>query len=366
MGENLIYGADILAYGAIPDGITDCTDAFLKAIENGENLISVPFGDYLITKPIVLNSNTKLHFHPMANVKYIPCNTADKSFICAKNASGIEICGGQFNIEQDIHCDVFSFSQCENINISSCSVNALCAVSSFRFNGCQYINISAVTTSGMNDCAVFEGCCSNIYIKNCTIKSAVNVVQFGTDNKSCDINDISIRNMDVLCCDSFTEFLSGKAQNLRFESINARFTFAFTKLIENFCLEDALFEDLELYIIYRNSDDIKARAYFSFSCCPDGVEIRNFKRKTDLEATPIVPTFIIKNTNEKFAKLIIDGMTLDNVIAARGKSKTVEMTTAKLSNPSNKYIYTLECKVPQSDILTLPLGDFDYLSIDRC
>ncbi|MBP3580534.1 MAG: hypothetical protein J6K12_04725 [Clostridia bacterium] len=365
MGENLIYGADILAYGAIPDGKTDCTDAFLKAIENGENLISVPFGDYLITKPIVLNSNTKLHLHPMANIKYIPHNKAGKSFICAENASGIEICGGLFNIEQDIHCDVFSFSQCENISIYSCSVNASCAVSSFHFDSCQYINISGVTTNGMNDCIVFEGCCGNIYIKNCTVKSAVNVIQFGTANKPCDISDISIRNMNVLYCDSFTEFLSGKAQNLRIESINTRFTFAFTKLFENFLLEDALFEDLELYIVYRNSDETKTRSYFCFACCPDGVEIRNFKRKTDLEATPLVPTFIIKNTNTSYAKLIIDGMSLDNVIAARGKSKTVQMTTAKLSNPSNKYIYTLECKVPQNDILTLPSGDFDYLSIDR-
>ena len=41
MSENLIYGADILGYGAVADGATDCSDAFLKAIENGENLISV-------------------------------------------------------------------------------------------------------------------------------------------------------------------------------------------------------------------------------------------------------------------------------------------------------------------------------------
>ena len=31
MSENLIFGADILSYGAVPDGKTDCTEAFEKA-----------------------------------------------------------------------------------------------------------------------------------------------------------------------------------------------------------------------------------------------------------------------------------------------------------------------------------------------
>jgi hypothetical protein len=73
----------------------------------------------------------------------------------------------------------------------------------------------------------------------------------------------------------------------------------------------------------------------------------------------------MKNSNAAMSKMIIDGIALDNVIAARGKSKTVSMTTAKLTNPCGKFIYTLEIGINKDDMFTIPYGDFDYMRIDR-
>lgn len=363
MSENLIYGADILSYGAVADGKTDCSDALLKALENGENLISFPFGTYLFTKSVTLNSNTKLHFHTNANIIFAPENDSAECFICADNASSLEICGGLFNTKDGVKCNVFSFRGCQNIRISSCSVNAPTGIASILLESCEYASVVNVTFNGMSDAVVLTGDCERVTVKNCTVKSAVNVIQCATQNRQCNIDGLDIRNITVLYCDSFLELLCGKAENVSIENINARFSFAFLKLFSEFSLGEAVLENIEIYIVDRVSKDGKNPAYFSLASTPDNLEVRSFKRLTELESTPPVPTLSLKNTNSEKAKLIIDGISLDNVISARGKSKTVSMTTAKLTNPSGKFIYTLEVTASRNDTFNIPYGDFDYLTI---
>lgn len=362
MAENLIYGADITSYGATADGKTDCSGAVTKAIENGESLISFSFGTYLFTRQITLNSNTKLHFHTNANIIFAPENENENCFIRAQDASSLEICGGLFNVKEGVKCDVFSFSNCQNIRISNCSVNAPTGNGSVTLDSCEYVSVVNVTFNGMSDALAITGDCEKVTIKNCTVKSAANVIQCGKQNKECDIDGLDIRNINVLFCDSFIEFLCGKAENVNIENINARFSFAFLKLFPKFSLDDAVLENLELYIIDRVKKDGKNPAYFSLAASPESLEIRNFKRLCELESTPAVPTLLFKNTGSEKAKLIFDGIALDNVIAARGKSKTVAMTTAKLTNPCGKFIYTLEISVPENDTLEIPYGDFEYLT----
>lgn len=361
MSENLIYGADILAYGAVADGKTDCSDALAKAIENGENLICFPFGTYLFTKSIDLCSNTKLHFHANANILFAPENESE-SFIYVKDASSIEICGGLFNIKDGVKCNLFSFSGCRNVRVSDCFVNAPTGIGSVVFNTCEYATVANVTFNGMSDAVVLTGECDSITIKNCTVKSSANVIQCTKQNSPCNINKLDIRNITVLFCDSFIEFLCGSAQDVSIENINARLSFAFMKLFSEFSLGDTSVENIELYIVARNTDN-KKPTYFSLASAPENLEIRNFKRLNELESTPLSPTLLLKNTNAQKAKVFVDGITLDNVISARGQSKTVSMTTAKLTNPTGKFIYTLEISVAKDDTLSIPFGDFDYITI---
>lgn len=60
----LVAVNSVTYFGAVGDGITDDTDAFLKAIEYTENIgggtIFVPVGKYVIKKPLVLRQNISL------------------------------------------------------------------------------------------------------------------------------------------------------------------------------------------------------------------------------------------------------------------------------------------------------------------
>ena len=366
MSENLIYGADILNYGAVCDGKTDCSDAFIKAIENGESLISVPYGTYLITKPIELSSNIKLHLHPSACLKFVPSSKDSKKMFYAKNGGAIEICGGILDIAEKAILDcVLGFDGCEMVRISSCTINAPHVKASILLKNSSSCCINGVTFNGMSDCIKLVGECENITFKNSNVRASANVLQLGEAKAKADVKGLSVRNIDVSFCDSFFEFLNGSATLVSAENISARISFCFAKLFDIFNLEDSDFENIKAYLIDRGLNGDKTKCYFSFASCPDGLEIRNFERVSDMESVPFAPTFIMKNTNADVGKFLIDGMTLDNVIAARGKSKTVAMTTAKLSNPCNKFIYTLEVKVSKDDCFTIPLGGFEYMSINR-
>jgi hypothetical protein len=222
-----------------------------------------------------------------------------------------------------------------------------------------------ITFNGMSDCVKLLGECENITFKNSTVRASANVLQLGEAKVKTDVKGLYVRNIDVSFCDSFFEFLNGSANLVSAENIKVRISFSFAKLFDIFDLEDSEFENIKAYLIDRGLNADKTKCYFSFASCPDGLEIRNFERVSDMESIPFAPTFIMKNTNADTGKLLIDGMALDNVIAARGKSKTVAMTTAKLANPCNKFIYTLEVGVSKDDSFTLPLGGFDYMSINR-
>jgi hypothetical protein len=59
-------------FGAVGDGITDDTQAFLQAIATGKNLY-IPYGEYKINQQLVLQDNTSLignnailHFSPFS------------------------------------------------------------------------------------------------------------------------------------------------------------------------------------------------------------------------------------------------------------------------------------------------------------
>ena len=196
MSENLIYGADILAYGAVGDGKTDCSDAFIKAIENGESLISIPYGTYLITKPIMLSSNVKLHFHPSACVKFSPSAKDIKTMFYAQNIGGIEICGGIFDInEKAILESVFCFDSCEGVRITSCAVNAPHAKSSVLLKNTTFCRINCTTFNGMSDCVKLLGDCESITVKNSTVKGAANVIQVGESNAKATVCNLEVRNI---------------------------------------------------------------------------------------------------------------------------------------------------------------------------
>ncbi len=309
MSENLIYGADITAYGADRSGETDSTDAFLKAIENGESLISVPYGSYKITRNIVLRSNTKLHLHKNAALLLEDCT------ISARDCANIIISGGKiygkvcFNevngikLHDTLFFDVISFGDCQNVKVSKVSIS---------------------------EKAHFEllGECEGLTFKSIVLSNS----------------------------GYFLKLEKSTAKTIKCDNIQGSFTDSFIDVCDGSVLEDADFEGVKVHHATGNNG-----AYFKLCGHISGMEIEGFAREAEYESLPLIPTIILSPRCD--TAMILDGTSLDNVICARGASKTVSMTTAKLQNPTGKFIYTFECGIKDGDTFTMPLGDFDFVSI---
>lgn len=362
MSENLVFGADILSYGAVPDGKTDCAEAFEKAIGNGENLISVPFGTYLIKKGLKLNSNMKFHIHPRAIIKYAPEEKTATPLLYGKDVASVIVNGGKFYANDNVDT-LFHFESSENIRFSSVSV-VKSSANCFVFDTCNDIYVSVCNfDTGNRDVFTFWGCCGNIVVKDCEINLACNAFQFGTKEKDCIAGRVDIRNIVSHYVLSFIEFYKGSARDVALENISGSFQWSFFRLFEKFLLSDIRLEKINVYCANRGNEKCTNPAYFVLAETPDGLELSGFNRNTELESLPLIPTLIFKASTPSTA--IVDGIALDHVISARGKSKEIGMTAARLTNPHGKFIYTVECNVNQKEALTLPLGDFDYMRIDK-
>ena len=361
MSENLIYGADILAYGAVADGATDCSDAFIKAIENGENLIVVPYGKYFIKKTIKLNSNTKIHLHPNAHIIFDHESDENSPLFYAEDESSVEICGGKLTIPDTCEKRVdkmLHFKNTNGIRISNCDLSMFESIAVI-LDSCEDVRISDCVIKNHSFAINLLGECNDVTVKNSSISSAIFLSVGNTDKKG-SISQLNRRNVQSKNVGRFINFFNGTAQNVKCENINGSIVFSIISVDEGFSVEDADFENINVHSLAHFAGGQKI-AYFDLRGSIDGLEIINFKRNAECEARPLIPTLILKPEADTTA--LIDGMLLDNVINARALSKTVKMTTARLTNPTGKFIYTLECGIDKGDALTIPFGDFDSLTI---
>jgi len=346
MSENLIYGADITAYGAVADGKTDCSDAFIKAIENGENLIVVPYGKYVIKKALKLTSNLKIHAHSGAE---IILDTKAKNCITADNCSSVIITGGKW-ICENADKVFFDFSNSAYIKISDCSISGS---NGFIFKNCESISFKNTFFDIDGNCISFKGKSKDVRLKDISAFSCVNVIDIDEGSA---VEDLVVDEITLGECKYLLGIYDGHLEEARISGVYGDFLDSLIYVCENASIDDIDVEDVEAFCISKSQS-----AYFELKGSVDGLDITNFKRNNEFEATPFIPTLVFKAADD--SKAIIDGMMLDNVINARALSKTVDMTTARLTNPTNKFIYTLECGIKKNDTLTIPLGDFDSLTI---
>ena len=346
MSENLIYGADITAYGAVADGVTDCSDAFIKAIENGESLIVVPYGKYVIKKALKLTSNLKIQLHANAEIIF---DTKAKTCISASDCSSLIISGGSFMCD-DEGKTFLSLCGCSYVKISDCTISASGGVA---LKNCENVSLKNVGFDIDGDCISLRGKNEEIYMRNVSAFSCVNVIDI---DEGAEAKDLYIDGINLSDCKHLIGIYSGKLEEARITDVEGDFSDSLIFVSDEGALCDA---DIDEVCVYCNSTS--GSKYFDLIGNIDGLEITNFKRNSDFEARPFIPTLILKPQEDSTA--IIDGMLLDNVINARALSKTIKMTTARLTNPTGKFIYTLECGIDKGDALTIPLGDFDSLTV---
>lgn len=390
MKENLLFGADITSYGAKGDGKTDCHDAFQSALDKKENLITVPYGVYVIKGQLRIGSNVKLDLHPKA-VMLFDC---DENILVTnkehkKGNSGIIINGGIWkakNARKDKKSDMFfSFENIKNLKITNaailpCHRNAisLFKAEDFRINTCLF-DTSDCANAG--DCVRLEGQCKDGIIKN---------LEFSGNDKQDRNTALIAFDTDEKCKISDNISSSGKITSILIENLSARKIYSFIRL---FChgsevcgieIDGIRGSFLHSVLDLSKSADSESNGKFADICmgnisalCEkssensgyfllegrfDGLEIQNFSRDRDSEAFPFIPTLIMHNTSPM--QVITDGMALDEIISAKGKSRLSSMTAAKISTPTGKYVYTFEAGLSSEDELIIPSGNFDYLQAD--
>lgn len=346
MSENLIYGADITAYGAVADGKTDCSDAFIKAIENGESLIVVPYGKYVLKKALKLTSNLKIHLHANAEMIF---DTKAKVCISANDCSCLIISGGSFVCNNEGKT-FLGLCECSNVKISDCTISSANGLS---LKNCENVSMKNVGFDIDGNCVCIRGENDDLRMKNISAFSCVNVIDIDEEASA---ENITVDGVTLSDCKHLLGVYSGKLEGAKITEVGGDFSDSLILVSKDGSLCDVDVD--EVFVYCSNASGSK---YFDLNGNIDGLEITSFKRSSDFEARPFISTLVLKPKENSTA--IIDGMLLDNVINARALSKTIKMTTARLTNPTGKFVYTLECGIDADDTLTIPLGDFDGLTI---
>ena len=348
MSENLIYGADITAYGAVADGVTDCSDAFIKAIENGENLISVPFGNYVLTKPLTLTSNLKIQLHHGATLVFDI--ETEGAIISATECSSVFITGGNW-VSIGSSDAFFGFEDVSYIKISDCNISGAIGV---KLTNCEDVSFKNVSFDIDAECIFLRGETEKVTVRNITSGTSVSVIDIDEDAT---VEDLFVSGVSIADCNHFLSVYEGKIENAKFFDIDGDFAESFVNVSKAGTIESMEFDGVDVYCSHSQNDGV----YFDLCGSIEWMEISDFRRNSEYEARPLIPTLILNPKED--TTVLIDGMLLDNVINARALSKTIKMTTARLTNPTSKFVYTLECGIDKGDALTIPLGDFDSLTI---
>lgn len=364
MKENLIFGADILSFGAVNDGKTDCTKAFECALGSNKNLITVPYGEYLIKKPLKIGSNTKLHLHPAAklifDVDWTDISGNDCALISnADGACSVIISGGTWIVKngaQNKNTCIFGFNSTENIRINDAVIKLeslrgifLKEVKDFRIENLRFVCDTDTTLP-----AVISDSCQSGSVRNlsysCTKMPSENsgVIEFYGKNSGIFINNAHF--------DSAPSFVrvkdSAVLDDIQIYSLSGSFGYGVLDVCKDCNVEYALICDIDAFCITATP----MSAYFRLCGKLDTLVIENFKRDSFREALPAVPSAITENTE---TDLIIDGLMLDEIINAKACSKIKSMLPARLSNPHGKFVYTLETSLDKNDSFVIPNGSFD-------
>ena len=169
-------------FGAKADNMTDCSDAFNKAIENGNITMIIPEGDYVLEAPVAVKSNTRIINQGIIYDKWAPTLTTKTGLFDAVNASDITITGmnilgtGAGGIGVFIpNKELFSFNNCDNIKVSDCNITETNADFAVRFNKCRNCIAEKNFIDGYSYSALASlNACHNVRFENNTVMNCKN------------------------------------------------------------------------------------------------------------------------------------------------------------------------------------------------
>lgn len=231
-------------FGIMGDGITDDTPALQRALNTCGGYLELPAGIYLITRTLLVPSNTHLKLHPYAVMKLsgeIRRRAGEFLLSNADARNGNENitiegglwdgnCCGTFNEKPDIFTpngwsgSMFNFHKVKNLKLSSMTVMDSPAYF-FRFCELDGFDIQNIIFTGNNarpnqDGLHFCGGCKNGYIGNIVALNG----QTNDDLIALNADD-SLRRVENL------GLVNGAIENIRIENIVAEDCHTFLRML---------------------------------------------------------------------------------------------------------------------------------------
>ncbi len=341
MAENLIYGRTVNDFGAVGDGKNDDTDAFVKAFDSNESLICIPYGHYTVKKELNIKSGVKVYAHPRAVIDFVGITAVEKAYK-TMIAGGVWNCTHKENCAFDFTESVFCAIENAKISTKSDCAVGICGGKNYSMENLE------ITSSESGSGIVLGGDVSFAHLKNIHFSGGYKAIELASGCYAYALN------IDSITFDGCTNGIYAKNSIIA----NSLISDISGECAENtLCFEggdvsDTVIKNISVYDGYIYADGTK---FFS-------LDILNFRRLTDKEASPLKASFTAKECPE--CTLICDGIPLDAVILSKKSVPDIKITAAKLAAVSpSVYNYTLELPLDRKHTYVIPCGGFDSLNL---
>lgn len=174
--------------GAVGDGVTDDSDAFISAFAGGNKNILIPSGTYLITKSIPVFDNTGVLCYgdildriPQGTVAYeLPgvFNVMQRNNV---HFNGVRVRGTGSVDGGLVNRSVFHFNECTDVSVKNCNLVDIQCAYVIRFNNCTNVHADGNYVNHYSFAGIScIGACHNAWVTNNTLLNLENYTYANT------------------------------------------------------------------------------------------------------------------------------------------------------------------------------------------
>jgi hypothetical protein len=409
--SNNNYGVSVADFGAGGEGKTDDWRAFQDALDSGSGLVVVPYGSYLIGKPLKIASGTLLKAHRRALIRLGAgsCTGPEDFFLTNREESGgsrnIAIEGGIWdynNIENPRKPDLFDltgptgqmffFKKVKGLTLNGLTLAdpsayyiTLRETEDFLI---ENIDFEAPHLMGNQDGVHFSGFCKNGVVRNLRAATtgatnddfiALNADDPHGRNEAVNLIDGPIENIFIdgvyaKSCYTFVRILSvgSLIRNIEINNIRGGCrAWAFNLDAARYC-RTPIFKDGDYPRGVGNVENVRIsnvcvsrEGHFSTKalCCIEtncrGLLFRNFRCDVETSEVPGNPVM-------NFAKMADTDISLRGLNRSRADKITGscgDITLRPCPDPWRQDMADIKARIKTGETLVLPAGDIDELVI---
>jgi polygalacturonase len=404
-------GVSVTSFGARGDGVTDDGTAIQAALDSGEELIVIPFGNYLVGRTLRIGSNTRLRAHRRAVLRLASgaARKPDDFLIANKNEeygdSNIFIEGGIWdynNVGNPRKSDLFDQSGATGTMINFRNVRGLTLYAlTLKDPECYYIRLCQVDDflveeiefeskhiTNNQDGVHLGGFCKNGFVRN--LKASPESPNDDFVALNADDSMVRLQNTNMLCgpienvvisglvskeCHTFVRLLSVNSPIRNIEIDNVRGgcrAFVINMDAARYC-RTPLFKDQDHpngvgqieNVRISNVDTYAVNPGKGLFCLETNTRnfcIRNHRFDARNGLTPHGPAFFIGNMGE--SQIQLRAVSGSQIRGLREASTCKNVRVHVCPDPYRTDVSDVSAHLAAGENLILPAGDFDELRID--